>query len=144
MIIFQYKEEPTGKRGKTVRRPVADTFLKGKSGEWIELHPYIDSGADVTLIPLSLGKLLGFTLRGKEIEEIGGIRGSVPVIHLQNKMRIGDVELSVHLALALIEEVPPLLGRADVFDLFEVTFKQQEGIIVFKKRDRPNPTPRRC
>lgn len=134
MIVFQYKEEPTGKRGKTVRRPVADIFLKGKSGEWIELHPYIDSGADVTLIPLSLGKLLGFTVGGKKIEEIGGIRGNVPVMYLRNKMRVGDVELSVHLAWALIEEVPLLLGRADVFDLFEVTFKQKEGVIVFKKR----------
>lgn len=38
-------------------RPVADIEFKSVAGEWIECHPYIDSGADVTLLPLSLGRL---------------------------------------------------------------------------------------
>ena len=49
MIVFKYKKEMSG-----VKRPLADVFLKTVSGYWIEFHPYIDSGADVTLIPYSL------------------------------------------------------------------------------------------
>lgn len=130
MIIFRYKEERTARR-KVIKRPVADVYIKSRNGIWIEFHPYIDSGADVTLISLSLGKLIGFTINEEKIEQIGGIRGSVPVIYQKNKIRIGGKELKIHLAWALIEEVPPLLGRTDIFDYFNVTFKQAEDIIVF-------------
>ena len=130
MTVFRYKEEPI----KGIKRPVADVFLQHKSGSWIKFHPYIDSGADVTLIPLTFGKLIGLTVDAKRIEQIGGIKGSVPVMYHKLKMRIGTKELLVHLGWALIEEVPPLLGRADVFDIFDVTFKQSKGIILFDER----------
>lgn len=131
MIIFRYKSEK-GAHQKLVKRPVADIWLK-KGGGWIEFHPYIDSGADVTLIPLSLGELLGFKIEDEKIEEVGGIRGAVPVIYKNWQIKIGGGEFLILLAWALIEEVPPLLGRADVFDNFEVTFKQRQGLIIFEK-----------
>lgn len=41
---------------------------------------YVDSGADVTLIPKSFGELLGFRLESSKIQEIKGIgEGTVPV-----------------------------------------------------------------
>lgn len=131
MIIFRYKEEPTGKKGEVIERPIADVYIRSKSGTWIEFHPYIDSGADVTLIPLSLGRLIGLTVNEERIEQIGGIRGSVPVIYHRHKLKIGEYERWVRIAWALIEEVPPLLGRTDIFDFFHVAFKQNEGVITF-------------
>lgn len=132
MIIFRYKEESLGDRGK-MKRPVADVSVKTRMGAWIEFHPYIDSGADVTMIPLSLGKLLGFEIDEGKIQQIGGIRGSVPVIYTKIALRIGEEEISVQVAWALIEDVPPLLGRTDIFDVFRVTFEQNKGIIIFEK-----------
>lgn len=131
MIIFRYKSEK-GAHQKLVKRPVADAWLK-RGDEWVEFHPYIDSGADVTLIPLSLGELLGFKIEDEKIEEVGGIRGAVPVIYKKWQIKIGEGVFPILLAWALIEEVPPLLGRADVFDNFEVTFKQKQGLIIFEK-----------
>ena len=32
-----------------------------------------------------------------------------------------------------IEEVPPLLGRLDIFDTFEVSFQQNDKKVVFRK-----------
>jgi len=131
MIIFRYKPEK-GTHQEEIKRPVADVWLqKGKS--WLEFHPYIDSGADVTLIPLSLGELVGFRIKGEKIEEIGGIRGAVPVVYKKWKIKIGGKILSILIAWALIEEVPPLLGRADVFDFFNITFRQKEGKIIFEE-----------
>jgi len=131
MIVFRYKSE-RGSHQRQVLRPVADVWLrKGKS--WIEFHPYIDSGADVTLLPLSLGELLGFKVEGEKIEEIGGIRGAVPVIYKRWEIKIGDRVLPILIAWALLEDVPPLLGRADVFDFFEITFQQKEEKIIFKE-----------
>lgn len=128
MIIFKYKKEVSG-----VKRPVADAFLKSNKGGWIEFHPYIDSGADITLIPLSLGKLIGLSVDEKRIEQIGGIRGTVPVIYNQAKMKIGGIEIMVNIAWALIEDVPPLLGRKDIFDKFHITFKQDKDEIIFNE-----------
>lgn len=129
MIVFKYKRELSG-----VNRPIADVFLKSKGGVWIEFHPYIDSGADITLIPLSFGKLIGLSVDEKRIKQIGGIRGTVPVIYNQTKMKIGRVAMLVNIAWALIEEVPPLLGRKDIFDKFHVTFKQDREEIVFQEK----------
>lgn len=134
MIVFNYKEESLGLGRGKVKRPVADVHLKSLSGSWVEFHPYIDSGADVTLIPLSLGKLLGFEVRDKKIQQMGGIRGSLPVIYIKNQIRIGHEEFPATIAWSLIENVPTLLGRAEVFDIFKVTFEQYAGNIVFDRR----------
>jgi len=131
MIVFRYKSEK-GAHQQLVKRPVADVWLKKGKG-WVEFHPYIDSGADVILIPLSLGELLGFKVEGEKIDEIGGVRGAVPVIYKRWEIKIGSQTLPVLLAWALLEEVPPLLGRADVFDFYKITFLQKEGKIIFEK-----------
>ena len=134
MIVFKYKAESISTDGTLVKRPVADVFLQAASGEWIKFHPYIDSGADVTLIPLSLGKLLGSSARGKKVETIGGISGGVPIIYIKNPMQIGTFTFESHIGWTQIEDVPALLGRADVFDQFDVNFKQKDSVIIFKKR----------
>lgn len=137
MTIFRYKEESLGL--ETIKRPVADVYLKTKRNSWIEFHPYIDSGADLTMIPLSFGKLLGFDIDESKIQQIGGIRGSVPVIHTKANMKIGEKDFTVGIAWALIEDVPPLLGRMNIFDIFRVTFEQYKGIIVFDEISKTNP-----
>lgn len=132
MIVFKYKRESSRNKSKLIQRPVADVFLKSNSGGWIEFHPYIDSGADLTVIPLSLGRLIGLKLDKTKVERISGIRGSVPVSYHKIKAKIGGIELPVQIAWALLENVPPLLGRADIFDYFNITFKQNQGIIIFR------------
>lgn len=134
MIIFRYKPEVYGTKNEIIWRPVADIYLQSQKGSWFELHPYIDSGADVTMIPLSFGKLLGLTINRKEIGQIGGIRGSVPIIYFNIPVKIGDKQIMTKIAWALIEDIPPLLGRTNVFDYFIVTFKQAEKTIEFKER----------
>ena len=130
MITFRYRKEPSG--GKVIYRPVADVKLLSVSGMWIDFHPYIDSGADVTLVPLTLGKLLGFQVSDQQVSQIGGIRGSIPVIYERKRMKVGECEFEVLLGWALVEDVPPLLGRTDVFEKFEITFKQSEGVVNFE------------
>jgi len=76
MIIFKYRKEES-RRGGTVYRPVADIEFKAENSEWIEDHLYIDSGADITLVPLSFGKLLGFDIVEDEIEELYGVGGKL-------------------------------------------------------------------
>ena len=83
------------------------------------------------MVPLTFGKLLGFKLDEEKVEEIGGIRGSVLVIYVKSRLRIGTKEFLAKVAWSLIENVPPLLGRADVFDRFIATFRQREKVVIF-------------
>ena len=135
MITFKYRAE-RGEFDEVVYRPVATVEFLSRNGEWIRAHPYIDSGADVTLLPLSLGRLLGLEIKGEELRELRGVSGhGVPVVFYSLCIKIGSFDFEAHVAWALIEEVPPLLGRSDVFDHFDVTFKQRDREIVFEERN---------
>jgi hypothetical protein len=128
-IIFPYREERSKLIG-TIYRPVALVELKSEFG-WIPEWMYVDSGADISLLPRSLGDLLGFKVT-QDIQEIRGVGESVvPVIIRNIDVRLGEEVFNARVAWSLIEEVPPLLGRIDMFDKFEVTFKQHEKKVVF-------------
>ncbi|MBI4981361.1 hypothetical protein HZC30_07465 [Candidatus Woesearchaeota archaeon] len=128
-IEFDFKKEESKIFG-SILRPVARVFLIHEDKEVAE-HLYVDSGADVSLIPKSVGDWFGFKVGDEEeITEIKGVgeRG-VPIIIKKIKMRIGEKELETRIAWALVEEVPLLLGRADVFNLFDVCFKKNKKTV---------------
>lgn len=130
-IIFPYRKEHSSTRG-LIWRPVADVHLKRVDGEWLLYFFYIDSGADVTLIPYRLGKFLGLNDVGLPRTEIQGINGHVAVIMTELTMRIGEQEFCAPVAWSQIEEVPLLLGRDGVFDTFEITFRQDNHRVIFR------------
>ncbi len=58
MIVYKYRRE-SGKLKEFVYRPVADIEILGNDGLWYYVTAYIDSGADISLIPYSLGLSMG-------------------------------------------------------------------------------------
>ncbi len=63
---------------------------------------------------------------------LGGVGNAViPVIIKNINIRLSDNEFAARIAWSLIEEVPPLLGRIDIFDKFEIIFMQKEKNVVF-------------
>ena len=130
MITYDYQKEKSSIG--TVYRPVAKVILE-ISNYKVEVPMYIDSGADITLIPFRFGKALGFERDCGEILEMRGISGSsVPYIIKKVRMALGGVKLDARVAWALIEEVPPLLGRMDIFPLFRITFDEAKKIVEFE------------
>lgn len=128
-IEFDFREEQSRIFG-SILRPVARIILINGEVEAPE-HLYVDSGADISLIPKSVGDILGFAIeKMDEITEIKGVgeRG-VPIIIKKLKIRIGEKLLETRIAWALIEEVPMLLGRADIFSLFDICFKKNKKTI---------------
>lgn len=130
MIEFSYKEERLSE-DKTVLRPVADIILITNDLQ-VEIPMYIDSGADLSLIPFRFGTALGFTKDNKLIEEMRGIVSTIPYIRQQVKFRFNDKIVNAEIAWALTEEVPALLGRKDVFDAFKIIFIQNQKKIIFE------------
>jgi len=131
IVEFPYQSEKSKLFG-TMLRPVAVVKLK-QADRVVPVEMYVDSGADVTVIPRRLGEFLGFVIEQGEISEICGIGDAVvPIIVKNTRMNIGEREFDARIAWAMINDVPPLLGRLDVFDRFDIEFKQNEKKVLFK------------
>lgn len=74
MIRYRYRREQ-GAPGK-IARPVANVILDNNDLR-VETSMYIDSGADLTMIPLRFGRALGLKQVSSDIiRELRGISGS--------------------------------------------------------------------
>lgn len=125
---FPYQREKSRLFGE-IYRPVIKFEIETKFG-WTPILAYLDSGADVTLLPMSFIRALEIKIDEEDINEIRGIGdGKISVIIKEVRMKIGDKIFNAKVAIALIEDVPYLLGREDVFDRFEICFRQRNRII---------------
>ena len=110
-------------------RPVAKVILQEEFDQWL----YIDSRADITLIPLSVGDLIGLRrLKPGKVQRITGSRQIFSPNNRQNSIDAHrDKNFRARVAWSQVEEVPPLLGRTDVFRKFSVTFRDKKGVTIF-------------
>jgi hypothetical protein len=128
-VEFAFRREGSDLFGP-IWRPVARVTVIHRRRRVPQLF-YVDSGADVTLLPKSVGNLLGLTLVSpQEIQEIKAIgeRG-VPIVIRRLKLQVGSKVFPVRVAWCLLEEVPLLLGRLDCFRIFDITFRHDLATI---------------
>ena len=132
MIRYEFREEKSG-IGK-VLRPVAEVVLKNDNLT-VGIPMYIDSGADVSMIPLHFGRALGLKQNDDDvIHEIKGVSGAgVPYILKKITLLLNGKRLKIRIAWALVEGVPMLMGRMDIFDKFRVVFDERNGWIDFEE-----------
>ena len=129
--IFKYIAEPV--RTGVIQRPIASIFVRNIKAEWQAFKVYIDSGADISLFTRNDAEFLGLSLNHGEYHPIIGVgRILIPAYVHAVKMKIGDSVLDVKAAFADSDEVPRLLGRADVFTHFKITFAEKDLEIVFE------------
>jgi hypothetical protein len=128
-VEFAFRREGSDLFG-SIWRPVARVTVIYRRRRVPQLF-YVDSGADVTLLPKSVGDLLGLTLVSpQEIQEVKGIgvRG-VPIVIRRLKLQVGSKVFPARIAWCLLEEVPLLLGRLDCFRIFEITFRRDRATV---------------
>jgi hypothetical protein len=100
----------------------------------------VDSGAELSLISLEIGKLLGFRLADGEILSDGtGVGGEIQYVTRAVDFTIDGHSFRAPVAWLQTEitDAPLLLGREVVFDLFNIEFIQAEERIEFKWRGTP-------
>ena len=116
-----------------ILRPMANVILQVGSQK-VEVTMCIDSGADITMIPFRFGKSLGLkqTPSDKILEIKGVSGGGVPYLLKSANIYLNEKKLKIRLAWALIEEVPLLLGRLDIFNKFRIIFDEKEEIVIFQ------------
>ena len=127
-VVFPYAREKSGLLGN-ILRPVARIVLNRSFPHIM----YIDSGADITLLPRSVGKLIGLEEQsGEKPEKVYGVGdSSVHVFIRRVSMKIGKAEFSARVAWSTAEDVPLLLGRLDVFRRFRIVFDERRGNSTF-------------
>ena len=134
-FTFPYRRERSKLFGK-IYRPVVPVDLRWEHGEWMNQKMYIDSGADISLIPLKLGDSLGFDMIYDDIKEMKVIGYSTISVIIENvNIKLCDIEFNARVAWSMIEDVPSLLGRMDIFDKFEIIFMQKEKNVVLYSKD---------
>ena len=133
MIRARYKNENSS--FGAVKRPVIEVLLEN-NGEYVKIPMYIDSGADISMIPYRFGKAIGFKQEKEDIiSEIQGISGAtVSYIVKRVNIKLNNKNLSVRIAWAMLEEVPILMGRMDIFDKFRIIFDEKAGLIDFEDK----------
>lgn len=95
---------------------------------------YVDSGADLTLVPRDFGKLLRLDLKQNR-GVVAGIGGTQLQVSLHTaEVRVGSSVARARIAVALRNDVPYLLGREGLFRLFRITFQEYKSLVRF---DRP-------
>ena len=122
-LRFPYQGDKSNIFGE-IYRPIVE-FEVHVNNEWIPIVAILDSGADVTLLPKSFLEAFGFEPRKEEIKEVRGIgEGRIPVVIKEVRLKFAGREFNARVAIALVEDVPYILGREDVFDKFKITFVQ--------------------
>ncbi|MBI4226518.1 hypothetical protein HY612_05395 [Candidatus Roizmanbacteria bacterium] len=128
-IEFDFRKEKSGLFG-LIYRPVAKLTLIYKHNRVPEIF-YVDSGADITLIPRSIGEILAFDHPlPSQINDIKGIgEKGIPVVIRKVTMVLGNFKIQSNIGWALIEDVPLLLGREDFFKYFDVIFMKNKKVV---------------
>ncbi|MDI6813969.1 MAG: hypothetical protein QMD10_10565 [Desulfitobacteriaceae bacterium] len=130
--IFEYVAERT-RGGEVVHRPIVHLHVRSGGGEWYLFYPYVDSGADISLLTRSDCGLLGLKLREGAYRPVLGIgRIEIPAYVYEVPVRIGDEEFQVRIAFADSNEVPRVLGRSEIFRRFRITFDEVDLKTVFE------------
>lgn len=116
-----------------VYRPVAEVEIRGWPDGWIAIIAYVDSGADISLFPRRVGEaLLGLKIEEGKEHLLRGIGGEPLKSYVHDiQMRLGDKDFKARAAFAETNEVPHLLGRMDVFDVFDVFFDHKRRQTCF-------------
>lgn len=131
MIEFPFEKRNSRRLGPILKPLIPVQLIGPKNSETMLM--LLDSGANLSLIPYSVGEAIGLELDMSNRSEVQGIgEGSVPYILSQVKLGIEMIEIPVRIGWALIEEVPLLLGRLDVFGHFAVEFREFEDKIFLK------------
>jgi hypothetical protein len=132
MIEFPFLERHSEKFGR-IRKPIIPVRMIGPKGS-LTLFMLLDSGADISMIPYSAGEEIGLEVNMASRGEVQGIgEGSVPYMVGQVNLEIEKISLSVRVVWALIEEVPFILGRLDLFNALNIEFREYKNKIILNK-----------
>lgn len=126
-LPYQYKHIEFGK----VFNPYIPVPVKARWG-WQNLWFLVDSGADTTMLTLSLANQLGLNIEKSKRSQLFGIgEKSVPAYPGKIDLKFGNSIISTRCYFIDTEDATLLLGRLDIFDKFNVYFDSTNQKVTF-------------
>lgn len=124
---YQYKKIEYGK----VFNPYISVPVRASWG-WQNLWFLVDSGADTTMLTLSLAKQLKIPFNINKETKIFGI-GEKSIVAFPGNitLKLGDNIIEARSYLIDAEDSTLLLGRLDIFDRFNIYFDTTNQKVVF-------------
>lgn len=133
MIAFPFAQRRSRRLGE-ILKPLIPVRISGPARS-VNVFMLLDSGADLSILPYSVGETIGLVLDISTRSEVQGIgEGMVPYVLGEVDLQVGEIALHARVGWALIEEVPFLLGRLDVFRELAIEFREFENKIVIRHR----------
>lgn len=134
MIEFPFERRQSRRFG-AILKPIIPVRVSGPSRS-VNVFMLLDSGADLSILPYSAGETIGLVLDISTRSEVQGIgEGAVPYVLGEVDLQIGGIVLHARVGWSLIEEVPFLLGRLDVFRELAIEFREFDNKIVIRQRN---------
>lgn len=125
---YQYKKINFGK----IFNPLILLPVKASWG-WQNLWFLVDSGADTTMLPISLGKKLGLAITSKVDNKLYGIgEQAISASPGEIKLKIGTTEIITRSYFVHTDDSVLLLGRVDIFEKFSITFDRRKKAVRFE------------
>lgn len=122
---FLYKERESCIFGKT-KRPLIDLYIFSETKKnWLFVADILaDTGADISILPRTIGELVIQDIKEGKYLEIRGITpGAYTEVFIHDlTCKMGAVKFKAPFAIADSDDVPPILGRFKGLDLFEAVF----------------------
>ncbi len=126
-ITFRYKSL----RGQLL--PLIPVGIK-IAERWYPIELYVDSGAAYTVLHASIADGIGFDYRAGQLVHLQvGDGGFIPVyLHLL-ELQLGPERFPARVGFSDKLGIGfNLLGRADIFERFEICFHEKRGIVSFE------------
>ena len=132
MIELPFLKRRSKRLGHILKPIIPVSIIGPKRG--VKVFMLLDSGADISMIPYSVGETIGLEIDMSTRSEVEGIgEGSVPYVLGQVRFQIENLEIPARIGWALVEEVPFILGRLDVFKTLVIEFREFEDKILLKQ-----------
>ena len=114
----------------------------------LDTEALIDSGADMSVLPLEMAEQLGLNL-SRNINPCRGIGGETNSAEDSVRIRLTDgrethaFEMPVKVLLDARWDIPPLLGRQGFFTEFAITFNERRNLITLHRSTHGSNDERR-
>ena len=133
-IRFPYAERSHSLFG-TIKRPLMTLHLHSSLfDQWLVLNEVlVDTGADISVVPLPLGQILVDHIEEGQPTHLGGVVSSVAMFNAfvhRVQAKVDEKPFEMPIAIALSETIPPIFGQKDALDRFTARFVKGQELII--------------
>jgi len=126
---FPYTPEFVSGFGAVDRPILPELILVGPAGRRMRTQPYVDMGADFSVYPMGVARLLGIPLEEGRECPISGLYGSGMGRLLSVPALLLGKEFELPVIFVPEERIPMVLGRAGVLRHFRVEYRRDRFCI---------------